>query len=135
MSIPVLDIPLQPSRIFAVSVIFLYSLTGVLLAVSSMAFTLKILLLCVLLGLGWHVRRKWQLLSSIQRLQVLPQAYRLVTANGEMELAGGHQTLVSNGLVILHLRDDKRALHLPLLQDSAATEDLRRLRVWLRCGK
>lgn len=135
MSAPILDIPLRPSRLFAGGVCLLYSLTGVLLLTSSAGVGLKILLLYCLLGLGWRVRRQWRLLASVQRLQVLPQAYRLVTTSGEMELEGGHQTLVTSGLVILHLRSDSHALRLPLLQDTAAADDLRRLRVWLRCRK
>lgn len=135
MSVPLLDIPLRPSRLFAGGVCFLYGLTGVLLILSSTPLGLKILLLCGLLGLSWRVWREWRLLMSIQRLQVLPQSYRLITASGEMELTGGYQTLVTSRLMILHLHNDSRTLRLPLLNDTAASDDLRRLRVWLRCGK
>lgn len=135
MSVPLLDISLRPSRIFAIGLCLLYGLTGVLLAVSSTAPGLKLLLLCGLFGLGWRVWREWRLLTSVQRLHVLPQSYRLITADGEMELVGGHQTLVTRGLVILHLHDTRRTWRLPLLWDTAAADDLRRLRVWLRCGK
>lgn len=135
MSAPVLDIPLRPSRLFVGGVCALYGLTGLLLITSSTGAGLKTLLLCGLLGVSWRVKQEWRLLASVQRLQVLPQAYRLVTTRGEMELDGGYQTLVTSRLVILHLHNDSHTLRLPLLQDTAAADDLRRLRVWLRCRK
>ena len=134
MSAPLLDIPLRPSRIFAGGLSLLYGLTGILLIFSSAVLELKILLFCGWLGLGWSAWRKLRLLASVQRLQVLPKSYRVITTSGEMEWVGGYQTLVTRRLVILHLRNATRTLHLPLLRDTAAAEDLRRLRVWLRCG-
>lgn len=133
MNVPLLDIPLRPSRVFAIGLSLLYGLTGMLLIFSSTPTWLKTFLLCGLVGLGWRVWREWQLLASVQRLQILPQSYRLVSTTGETEWVGGYQTVVTRRLVILHLRNATRTLHLPLLWDTAAADDLRRLRVWLRC--
>jgi hypothetical protein len=135
VSVPLLDIPLRPSRIFAAGLGLLYGVTGLLLIFSSTTLGLKTLLLCGLVGLAWRVWREWRLLRSVQRLHVLPQSYRLITTSGEMELFGGYQTLVTRRLVILHLRNASRTLRLPLLWDTAAADDLRRLRVWLSCRK
>lgn len=133
MSVPLLDIPLRPSRVFALGLSLLYGLTGVLLIASATAAWLKILLLCGFAGLGWWAWGQWQMLASVRRLQVLPQSYRLVSAMGETDWLGGHQTVVTRRLVILHLHNATRTLHLPLLWDTLGSDDLRRLRVWLRC--
>lgn len=133
MSVPLLDIPLRPSRIYAAGLCLLYGFTLVILVAAALNTVLKLLLLAGLFGLGWHTWREWRRLSIVKRLQILPQTYRVITEREEWELTAGHQTLVTRRLIILHLRESGRSLRLPLFQDTAASEDLRRLRVWLRC--
>lgn len=134
MSVPYLDIPLRPSRIYAGILLLLYGVTWILLSLAPVVLPLRLLLLLVFFGLCWRTWREWRRLQSIHRLQVLPDGYRLITSKGEFDLAEGQHTRLTRWLVILHLRTTKRVFHLPLLPDTASADDLRRLRVWLRCG-
>lgn len=133
MSVPYLDIPLRPSRIYAGILLVLYGVTWILLSLAPVVLPLRLLLLLVFFGLCWRTWQEWRRLQSIRRLQVLPDGYRLITLQGEFDLAAGQHTRLTPWLVILHLRAGKRVFHLPLLPDTASAEDLRRLRVWLRC--
>ncbi len=133
MSAPYLDIPLRPSRIYAGILLALYGVTWLLLSLAPVVLPLRLLLLLVFFGLCWRTWQEWRRLQSIHRLQVLPEGYRLITLQGEFDLVEGQHTRLTPWLVILHLRTTKRVFHLPLLPDSASADDLRRLRVWLRC--
>jgi hypothetical protein len=134
LSVPYLDIPVRPSRIYAGALLLLYGVTWILLSLVPVVLPLRLLLLLVFFGLCWRTWREWRRLQSIQRLQVLPDGYRLITSQGELDLVEGQHTRLTRWLVILHLRAAKRVFHLPLLPDTASAEDLRRLRVWLRCS-
>lgn len=133
MSVPVLDIPLRPSRILAWGLLLLYGITALLLIWPPFTLPLRLLLGVFLLMAAWRAWRTWRLLTSILRLQVLPESYRLITTNGDLDVRVAGQTVVTPWLMILYLRGGGRPLHLPLLPDTSSVEDRRRLRVWLRC--
>jgi toxin CptA len=84
----------------------------------------------------------WHLAPALQRGRRAVRALEL-TAQGEARWQDGCGTweeaeirpgsYVSNWMIVLSLAGPgRRGLHLVLLPDSAAAEDLRRLRVWLR---
>jgi len=96
---------------------------------------LKLLLLVVLLALSWYSWREWRRLKSIERLLVLPECYRLIIAGEAVDFHAERGALVTAHLIVLRLRAERQVLRLPLWQDMVATDDFRRLRVWLRCGE
>lgn len=134
MSALQLDITLAPSRIYAGGLLLLYGISFPILLFANLPIFLRLLLLLAAAGLSVHAWRAWRKVMSFQRLLVLQDGFRLVRVDGEeIEAKGGAKSLLTGHLIILHLVSAQGVYWLPLLLDSADAEDLRRLRVWLRC--
>lgn len=134
MPAPALDIGLQPSRYYGIGLCGLYLLTCLVLWTAALSPLLRALVLVLMVLLGLRAGLNWRNLAFWQRLLIQQDRIQLL---GEGKVCDGvlaSEPLQFAWLVILPLRFPDGGLRLPLLTDSMAAEDWRRLRVWLNSG-
>jgi toxin CptA len=131
-----LAVALRPSRILALALTLVAGAALASAAISLPGMALLPVAAGIALALVWHIP------EALQRGERAVAALALDAEGGarwqdrsgrwhEAEILPG--SYVSGWLVVLNLAEDgRRSRSLVLLPDSAAAEELRRLRVWLR---
>ncbi len=128
---PPLNIALRPSRRLQILWLALYVGVCLILLLLPMPALVRLALLLVWGLLAWRAYLGWRRLCGIRALHIYDE--RLRVSAGEQSLAVELRGAPLNvpGLVILPLKSHSQVWQLVLLGDSAAADDLRRLRVWL----
>ena len=135
-SLAALNIQLRRSGILLISGSAVHVLSGIAVVVCSLPLWIKGGLIAgVVLSLAWFgdCYGYPQGRRFIARIELLDGRWRLETGDGGVhrgQLIGGYAHLL---IVILNFQlEDGRRRSLTLLPDSVDSDDLRRLRVWLR---
>ena len=135
-SLAALNIELRRSRILLISGSAVHVLSGIAAIVSSLPWGGKAGFIAgIVLSLAWfgYCYGYPQGRRFIARIELLDGRWRLETGDGGVhrgQLIGGYAHLL---IVILNFQlEDGRRRSLTLLPDSVDSDDLRRLRVWLR---
>lgn len=111
--------------------LLLYGLVLVLLLYLPMEAVQKLGLVGIWALLAGRAYNAWRSLCAVTSLHLHDDRLRLAADGGHMAVELNGSALVTYGLMILPLKSHKRSWQLVLLSDSADSEDLRRLRVWL----
>lgn len=111
--------------------LLVYGLVLVLLLCLPMEAVQKLGLMGVWVLLSGRAYKGWRSLGAVTSLHLHDDRLRLATDDGHVAVELNGSPLVTYGLMILPLKSHKKSWQLVLLSDSADSEDLRRLRVWL----
>ncbi len=133
-----LRIPISPSRLMAASLLLVHGLAAACVHGFAPAWGWSLAgLLALAASLAFHARRDALLLARDAITGIVLHddggCDLLTRDGGEMQGRVMETTFVSTALIVINVRlDSGRSRSALLLPDSAAAEDRRRLRVWLR---
>lgn len=128
-----LHLILEPSRVLGKGIIIIHTLAVIAAITCQLPWYAKLILLGLVLFNFQKTYRKYYQNPEFEGITLRPDGLWEVMQRGNTKQGIlGRQSVVTNSLVILHLKSATEKLAIPVFRDAVDPESFRELRVYLR---